>query len=54
MVEWQLQDSAAVRTIVDHFFKTNKNDEDNPLMPIPFGYDQRKRAYWRFGGKYIP
>ncbi|CAO3640255.1 unnamed protein product [Cunninghamella blakesleeana] len=49
LVEWQLQDSTAVRAIVDHFFKTNKNDEDNPLMPIPFGYDQRKRAYWRFG-----
>ncbi|CAO3636239.1 unnamed protein product [Cunninghamella echinulata] len=49
LVEWQLQDSEAVRKIVDHLFKTIKKDEDNPLVPIPFGYDQRKRAYWRFG-----
>jgi hypothetical protein len=50
-VEWQLQDSAAVRTIVETVYNTTKKSEPNPLAPIPIGYDGQKRAYWQFGGK---
>ncbi|ORZ23432.1 hypothetical protein BCR42DRAFT_318876 [Absidia repens] len=50
LVEWQLQDSSSIRTIVDTLYATTKKDEVNPLVPSPLGYDGQKRAYWQFGG----
>ncbi|ORX58683.1 hypothetical protein DM01DRAFT_1333298 [Hesseltinella vesiculosa] len=52
LVEWQLQESKAVRTIIDHFYsgpRSQIQSAENPLAPIPFGVDNQKRAYWRFG-----
>ncbi|KAI8093599.1 uncharacterized protein BX664DRAFT_278677 [Halteromyces radiatus] len=49
LVEWQLQDSASVRAIIDGTFGATKKGQINPLVPIPFGYDSYKRAYWQFG-----
>ncbi|KAG0166972.1 hypothetical protein DFQ28_004325 [Apophysomyces sp. BC1034] len=52
LVEWQLQDSNAIRSIVEQFYKNTKKNEVNPLEPVAFGVDSEKRAYWQFGGEW--
>lgn len=46
MIEWQLQDSHAVKSIIDICF-TNRNM--NPIKMRPIGTDSKKRNYWQFG-----
>ncbi|CAO3690359.1 unnamed protein product [Rhizopus stolonifer] len=45
MVEWQLQDSQAVRSIIDH----HKSKGNNPSILSPVGKDKSKNTYWQFG-----
>ncbi|KAI9322434.1 hypothetical protein BX666DRAFT_1894720 [Dichotomocladium elegans] len=45
MVEWQLQDSNIIRSIVD----TSKGTSEPSIRSMPVGTDSKKRAYWHFG-----
>ncbi|KAI8883064.1 hypothetical protein K501DRAFT_185375 [Backusella circina FSU 941] len=51
LVEWQLQDSQAVKTILEHCNQHAKNGQINPIQSHPIGIDSKKRSYWQFGGK---
>ncbi|KAF1796076.1 hypothetical protein FB192DRAFT_1293265 [Mucor lusitanicus] len=52
LVEWQLQDSAAVKLIVDSYNLQDGLTAANPIMARPVGTDAKKRTYWQFGGKW--
>ncbi|KAI9277422.1 hypothetical protein BY458DRAFT_567688 [Sporodiniella umbellata] len=45
MIEWQLQDSQAVRSIIEHY----KMKKVNPIKLSPVGTDKNKNIYWQFG-----
>ncbi|KAI9356712.1 hypothetical protein BD770DRAFT_322985 [Pilaira anomala] len=50
LIEWQLQDSLAVKSILDYYKNSNQN-QPNPVRAIPIGIDSKKRNYWQFGGE---
>lgn len=50
MIEWQLQDSLAVKSILEHFNITTPKNQWNPIKSYPIGVDSKKRNYWQFGG----
>ncbi|KAG1211688.1 hypothetical protein CU097_006720 [Rhizopus azygosporus] len=47
MIEWQLQDSQAVRLIIDYY--SAKRSQHNPIEVRPIGTDKEKSTYWQFG-----
>ncbi|CEP16326.1 hypothetical protein [Parasitella parasitica] len=49
MIEWQLQDSTAVKTMIDGFYQQNGQSGSNPIISHPIGRDGQKRTYWQFG-----
>lgn len=52
LVEWQLQDSSAVKLIVDTYNIQDGLTAANPIIAHPVGTDSKKRTYWQFGGKW--
>ncbi|KAI8981713.1 hypothetical protein BDF20DRAFT_911973 [Mycotypha africana] len=51
LMEWQLQDSLSVKTLIDYNVN-NKNNQYYDLNRIrykPLGTDDKKRIYWQFG-----
>lgn len=51
MIEWQLQDSLAIKSILDYHNTTTARNQINPVKSTPIGMDAKKRNYWQFGGK---
>ncbi|CAO3657288.1 unnamed protein product [Mucor hiemalis] len=49
MIEWQLQDSLAVKSILEHYNSTTPRNQYNPVKSYPIGTDSKKRNYWQFG-----
>ncbi|KAG0738627.1 hypothetical protein G6F57_012698 [Rhizopus arrhizus] len=49
MIEWQLQDSQAVRYIIDYCNTTTRKNQRNPIRSSPIGADKQKNTYWQFG-----
>ncbi|CAO3606616.1 unnamed protein product [Mucor fragilis] len=49
LVEWQLQDSSAVKLIVDTYNIQDGLTAANPIIAHPVGTDSKKRTYWQFG-----
>ncbi|GAN11043.1 hypothetical protein MAM1_0456d10596 [Mucor ambiguus] len=49
LVEWQLQDSSAVKLIVDTYNLQDGLTAANPIMARPVGTDSKRRKYWQFG-----
>ncbi|KAI9265790.1 hypothetical protein EDC94DRAFT_604113 [Helicostylum pulchrum] len=49
LVEWQLQDSLAVKSILEYHNSNTSRDQINPVRAIPIGVDSKKRNYWQFG-----
>jgi hypothetical protein len=50
MIEWQLQDSLAVKSIIEYHNTNTSRNERNPIISYPIGVDSKKRTYWQFGG----
>jgi hypothetical protein len=50
LIEWQLQDSTAVKTIIDTCYQQNGQKDSNPIIAHPLGTDSKKQTYWQFGG----
>jgi hypothetical protein len=51
LVEWQLQDSQAIKSILEQCNHNTKSGQVNPIRSHPVGIDSKKRSYWQFGGK---
>jgi hypothetical protein len=51
LIEWQLHDSQAVRSIIEYHNSNTRKNEYNPIRSYPIGIDSKKRTYWQFGGK---
>lgn len=50
MIEWQLQDSQAVKSIIEiNNANTSSRNKFNPIKSYPLGTDTKKRTYWQFG-----
>ncbi|KAK4509945.1 uncharacterized protein ATC70_008095 [Mucor velutinosus] len=49
LVEWQLQDSSAVKLIVDTYNLQDGLTAANPIIARSVGTDSKKRTYWQFG-----
>ncbi|KAI8091042.1 uncharacterized protein B0P05DRAFT_528499 [Gilbertella persicaria] len=49
LVEWQLQDSQAVKNIIEFCYNNTPRNQINPIKARPIGTDSKKRAYWQFG-----
>ncbi|KAI8982523.1 hypothetical protein BDB01DRAFT_792933 [Pilobolus umbonatus] len=49
MIEWQLQDSHAVRSIIEIAYSNRAKNKYNPIKMTPIGTDSKKRNYWQFG-----
>ncbi|EPB84662.1 hypothetical protein HMPREF1544_08605 [Mucor circinelloides 1006PhL] len=49
LIEWQLQDSTAVKAIVDIYNLQDGLTDENPIIARPVGTDSKKRTYWQFG-----
>lgn len=49
MIEWQLQDSLAVKSILEHYNSSTPRNQYNPVKSYPIGTDSKKRNYWQFG-----
>ncbi|KAI9260638.1 hypothetical protein BDA99DRAFT_512727 [Phascolomyces articulosus] len=47
MIEWQLQESTSIHSILD----TSSKSSQMVLRTQPIGSDSEKRTYWHFGGK---
>jgi hypothetical protein len=50
LIEWQLQDSQAIKTIIDINNANTTRNQLNPIKSYPLGVDSKKRTYWQFGG----
>jgi hypothetical protein len=49
LVEWQLEDCVAIRSLIEKHCRGNRYQEDNPIDVSPVGIDSKKRIYWQFG-----
>ncbi|CAO3687816.1 unnamed protein product [Umbelopsis ramanniana] len=49
LVEWQLEDCVAIRSLIEKYCRGNRYQEDNPIDVSPVGVDSKKRIYWQFG-----
>ncbi|KAI7901107.1 uncharacterized protein BX663DRAFT_514933 [Cokeromyces recurvatus] len=49
LIEWQLQDSRAIKSIIDHNNQHTTKNQSNPIRSSPIGIDSKKRKYWQFG-----
>ncbi|KAI9476455.1 MAG: hypothetical protein EXX96DRAFT_577232 [Benjaminiella poitrasii] len=49
LIEWQLQDSRAIKSIIDYNYNHTAKNQLNPLISYPIGIDSKKRNYWQFG-----
>jgi hypothetical protein len=49
LVEWQLEDCNAIRSVIEKYSRGNRYQENNPIDISPIGMDSKKRIYWQFG-----